>query len=326
MIRVIISLLACLFVAVQIVLVYFQGDGICLNEGCKVVDSLTTVPPFYFNLAGLVFFLTLLFGFLKGLRDSEFWQKFTGLLLLAGIAAEGVLVYFQHSIVTVYCSYCLIIFSLIVVLNVLSGLRQCLYAGVIFTAVIVASVCLQFNVAGSVQSLDVGSVARISGAEKVDELYLFFSSSCPHCEEILAEMKENNRCSVRFNPVEKMDSFDFLGAEQFDSYDPEVNRNFLKNLSLDEIPVLVAKNSENIQIYVGERQIEKYLAENCHAPVGETLELSTGSSDGYDFLHPLGGQGDDKCSVNEDCADLPEEVPQAGVERANIQSTNTGKL
>ena len=317
MIRVIISLLAGLFVAVQIALISFQGDGICLNEGCKIVDSLTTVPPFYFNIAGLVFFLTLFLGFFKGLRDSEFWQKLTGLVLLAGIAAEGVLIYFQHSIVTVYCSYCLIIFSLIVVLNILSGLRQCLYAGVIFTAVIVASACLQSNVAGPVQSLDAGSVAKITGAEKGDDLYLFFSSTCPHCEEILAEMKENNRCGVRFNPIEKLDSFDFPGADQFASYDPEVNRNFLKNLSLDEIPVFVAKNSENIQIYVGERQIERYLAENCHAPAGETLELSTGSSDGYDFLHPLGGQGDDKCSVSEDCADIPEDVPQTSMERTN---------
>jgi len=304
MIRVIISLLACLFVAVQIGLIFFQGDGICLNEGCKIVDSLTTVPPFYFNLAGLVFFLTLLFGFLKGLRDSEFWQKFTGLLLLAGIAAEGVLVYFQHSIVTVYCSYCLIIFSLIVVLNVLSGLRQCIHAGVIFIAVLLPLICLQFNVSGPVQSLDAGSVARITGAEKGDDLYLFFSSTCPHCEKILAEMKKDNRCSIRFNPIEKMDSFDFPGAEQFPGYDPEVNRNFLNNLSLDEIPVFVAKNSENIQIYVGERQIEQYLAENCHDLVGEILELSTGTSDGYDFLHPAEGQGDDKCSVSDDCADL----------------------
>ena len=318
MIRVIISLLAGLFVAVQIALIYFQGDGICLNEGCKIVDSLTTVPPFYFNIAGLVFFLTLFWGFLKGLRDSEFWQKFTSLLLLAGIAAEGVLIYFQHSIVTVYCSYCLIIFSLIVVLNILSGLRQCIYAGVIFITVIVASACLQFNVASPVQSLDAGSIARITGTEKGDDLYLFFSSTCPHCEEILAEMKENNRCSVRFNPIERMDFFDFPGAEQFASYDPEVNRNYLKNLSLDEIPVFVAKNSENIQIYVGERQIEKYLAENCHAPVGEALELSTGSSDGYDFLNPQGSQGDDKCSVSEDCVDSPEDVPQTGMERPEL--------
>ena len=313
MIRVIVSLLAGLFVAVQIALLYFQGDGICLNEGCKIVDSLTTVPPFYFNIAGLVFFLALFFGFLGGVRDSEVWQKFTGLLLLAGIAAEGVLIYFQHSIVTVYCSYCLIIFSLIVLLNILSGLRQCIYAGVIFTAVIVASACLQFNVTGPVQSLESGSVAGITGTVKGDDLYLFFSATCPHCEEILAEMKGNNRCSVRFNPIEKLDSFDFPGVEQFATYDPEVNRNFLKNLSLDEIPVFVAKNSENIQIYVGERQIEKYLAENCHAPVDETFELSRSNSDGYDFLHPQGGQGDDKCSVNEECADLPDKVSQGAV-------------
>ncbi len=322
MIRIIVSLLAGLFVAVQIGLIYFQGDGICLNEGCKIVDSLTTVPPLYFNIAGLVFFLTLFLGFFRGLRDSEFWQKFTGLLLLAGIAAEGVLIYFQHSIATVYCSYCLIIFSLIVVLNILSGLRQCIYAGVVFITVIVVSASLQFNIAGPVQSLDAGSIARITGSEKSDALYLFFSSTCPHCEEILAEMKENNRCSVRFNPIEKMDFFDFPGAEQFSGYDPEVNRNYLKNLSLDEIPVFVAKNSENIQIYVGERQIEKYLAENCHAPVGETFELSTDSSDGYDFLHPQEGQGDDKCSVSKDCSDLPDEIQPFGMERSNIQGTN----
>ena len=59
MIRSIVSLLASIFTAIQVVLFFSEKKGICFNAGCEIVDSLTTVPPVYFNVAGFFFFQTL---------------------------------------------------------------------------------------------------------------------------------------------------------------------------------------------------------------------------------------------------------------------------
>ena len=55
-----IILLACLVIAVQMCMIIFRGDAVCLNEGCKIVERLTTISPFYFNMIGLVYFVILL--------------------------------------------------------------------------------------------------------------------------------------------------------------------------------------------------------------------------------------------------------------------------
>ena len=109
MVKIIVSLLASVLTAVQAFLEYRQENGFCFNGGCEIVESLTTVPPFYFNVAGFLFFQTLFWCFLWGRKGSEYWHKFAKLLLIGGIVAEAVLVFFQYSVVTVFCSYCLII-------------------------------------------------------------------------------------------------------------------------------------------------------------------------------------------------------------------------
>ena len=50
-------LIGILLTGTQSVLIYLQGEGVCFNEGCRIVDSLTLVDPLYFNVAGFFFFL-----------------------------------------------------------------------------------------------------------------------------------------------------------------------------------------------------------------------------------------------------------------------------
>ena len=54
------ALLTALFIAVQMATIILSGEGFCLNQGCEVVESLTKVPPFFINLAGLLFLLACL--------------------------------------------------------------------------------------------------------------------------------------------------------------------------------------------------------------------------------------------------------------------------
>ena len=55
-----IALLAGLLTAAQSGFILLRGDSFCLNDGCRVVEELTRVPPLVVNLAGLLFFLTVL--------------------------------------------------------------------------------------------------------------------------------------------------------------------------------------------------------------------------------------------------------------------------
>lgn len=303
MVRAIIAFLASILTAVQIFLIYTNGKGLCFNSGCEIVDSLTTVSPFFINIAGLVFFQTLFWCLLWGRNGSEYWHRFVRLLLLAGLAVEAVFIFFQYSIVSVFCTYCLVVFSIILLLNILCGLRQIFNGAVLFFAVIVSCFSLQFGAAnGSGRSLDRGSIAMVAGERGGAKLYLFFSSTCGHCEQVIDTLREENICTLRFNPVERIDDFSFPGSEVYREYDPTVNFNFMKSLSIHEVPVLVAREEQSSLVLKGEVRIRQYLDENCRNIKVEDYSGSTiMAPSGYDFLNSSGKLGNDGCLLATDC-------------------------
>lgn len=303
MIRAIIAFLASIFTAVQIVLIYTKRKGLCFNNGCEVVDSLTTVSPFFFNIAGFFFFQTLFWCLLWGRNGSEYWHKLARLLLLASLATEAVLIFFQYSVAGVFCSYCLAVFSIILLLNILCGLRQIFNGAVLFFAVILTCFSLQFSAStGSGGSLDGGSIAMVAGEREGPRLYLFFSSTCSHCEQVVETLREENNCTIRFNPVERIDGFSFPGSEVYTEYDPTVNFNFMKSLSINEVPVLVAREEQSSLVLKGEVMIREYLDENCRNKMVEDYSGSTSAVlSGYDFLTPSLKLNDDGCALATDC-------------------------
>ena len=86
----ILSLIGCALTGLQTFLILYRGNGLCFNEGCEIVDSLSLLPPLYFNVVGFLFFLFISFGISQARKGSELWQRFTSLLLLAAIAAVDV--------------------------------------------------------------------------------------------------------------------------------------------------------------------------------------------------------------------------------------------
>lgn len=329
MIRAIISLLASVLTAVQAILLYTRGEGVCFNNGCEIVDSLTTVSPLAFNIAGFLYFQTLFWLLLKGRGGSDYWHKMARLLLLAGLVAEAVLIFFQYRIAMVFCSYCLIIFSFILLLNLLCGLRQIFRGVVLFAAVIIACFGLRFESAGGKgRSLTAGSVARLAGQENGTERYLFFSSTCSYCEKIIDSIRESNNCTIRFNPIDRLPAFQLEGAEFSAEYDPAINADFLRNLSITGVPALVAADKEKTLVLQGERQIMQYLDDNCRPERArpETREMDYGGSSriapSYDFSsgtsggsgEPAGGSGqpapDGSCPVAVDCEPADSEKNQ----------------
>ncbi len=294
----------------QIFLLAGESDGICFNDGCKIVDSLTAVPPIFFNIGGFLFFQIVFWGIWLA-KERQERMLYVNVILLAGLAAEGVLVSFQHFVAQVFCSYCLIVLAFVVLLNVLAGVRQTLTGATIFIAIVTGFFSLQFSPtkADIVKDLDLGSFAVLSGQRSEQKSYLFFSSNCQYCEKVIDSLKEENSCTMRFNPIDQITDFSLDKAEKAESYSVDINRRFLKSMGIEQIPVLLSVNPAGLQVVKGEGPIKKFLQKSCVASkISPANEKSIGfsSSTNLDFVPP---GFDDSCSVNTDC-DTPAPMVQ----------------
>ncbi|WP_136796232.1 MULTISPECIES: vitamin K epoxide reductase family protein [Desulfosediminicola] len=318
--------------AIQTLLVLLQGDLLCLSEGCEVVEQLTTVSPVVFNSVGTLYFLVLFLTLRLGARGARGWLGFSRLLLLAGIAAEGVLISFQHYIAEIFCSYCLIIFSIIALLNIFMGWRQLMSALAAFIAVLLAFSSLQFTSRSQLEinGLENGVYGRLERQSDSKSLYFFFSSSCPHCEEVIETIDENFSCSLNFNPIDELKSAPYEEIVQAENYTPRINRNYLQVNGINEIPVLMIQDKSEVRLLRGKYTILNYLEENCRrveAVEGPGMSMSaplTGGSDDSPQLPsvtlpgqllpemriPGAGEGDESCSVDELCEPEPAEGVQ----------------
>lgn len=310
MLQIILAFLATVLTAVQSLLIYTEGKGICLGSGCEIVERLTTVSPLYFNMSGALYFFVIFWCLYFGRHGSDFWGIFARLMLLAGLVAEAVLVFFQYSIANVFCYYCLCILGFIILLNVLGGIRQILRGGILAGSVLLACFSLDFGSGNAAKSsLDNGAIAAISGDKSRPSLRLFFSKTCVYCEKVIDSLKEGTSCSITFNPVEKIDAFSFPEAENNSHYDHTANLVFLRSLSLTTIPVLVAERENTISVISGGSSIMEFLSNNCALQTGEgggSSDISSNEENGYTRFLGTSNQADENCNVAEDC---PAEEP-----------------
>lgn len=299
-----------LLTLIQIILLESGLDGICFSSGCEIVDSQTTIPPVAFNFCGLVFFQAVFWGVWVG-RKSQELQFYVRMLLWAGLAAEGVLVAFQYLVLETFCSYCLIIFALVVLLNLLGGLHQAVTGAAVFVAVVIAFASLEFTSpttesAAGLSALEQGTYAVLPGEENKPQLVLFFSSTCPHCEKVIASMQQGSACTVRFNPVSKVAKFPLTGVPPIGDYDIGINRAFMASLEQKYIPVLLVKQQKSLQLISGGNAIMKYLDESCRIP-----SASTPPGQSLHILEPAKElvlqTRDDSCAEDVDCVEIQEE-------------------
>ena len=197
----ILSIAGCLITGLQTALILSKGNGICFNEGCEIVDSLTLIPPLYFNIAGFFFFLVTTIALGQARKHSELGERFASLLLLTGLAAEGVLFSFQVFISQAFCSYCLVIFGLVAVANIFMGIKQLFKGMLLFLTILATFASLDFSNGSrdSETTLDNGTMAQLSVENSSRQLYLFFSSTCTHCEKIIERLQQGTTCSINFN-------------------------------------------------------------------------------------------------------------------------------
>ena len=298
MLNIILALAGVLLTGTQSVLITLNQEAICFNEGCAVVDSMTKVPTLYFNLAGFLYFFAIFYLLLRARKGSDAWRQLAQLLLVAGMAAEGVLVAFQYFIVDIFCSYCLIVFCFIVVLNLFTGGKQFLRGVAAFVAVLVVFAVLQFS-SPQIRALDAGTYGSIAGENYGKQIVFFFSETCPHCEEVIEEIGQQNSCEIQFNPVGMLASSPIDDLELKKSYDPSVNVAFLKNIGINEIPALAIIDHGETRILKGKVRIKEYLRKNCGGSSTDVDSFTVGesgvSSDGnVEYLFPA---EDGNCEV-----------------------------
>jgi uncharacterized membrane protein len=307
---VVVALGGALGAATQAALQLTRGQALCFNEGCRVVEGLTRVPPVAINLAGLGFFLAAAALALRA-GGSKAPRRLLALLLCAAIGAEGVLVGYQQFVAKAFCSWCLVVFTLVVALNLLAGVRQALRVAAVFAATLAAFAALRFGVvqpAPGARALDGGTWGVHRCAAPAKQVYLVFSSTCPHCAEVLKALESCDSCNFHFNPIDKITGLDLPGVQRLASYDPGVNRGLLALLGIEEVPVLLVPGPEGVSVIRGESRILAFVRAECFraAPVlnvDPSRLLSQGALEMF-----RGGQKDDGCNVTVECP--PGEEPK----------------
>ena len=263
------ALSASLVIAVQIIYILVNGSAICPNSGCEIIERLTSLSPLYFNILGFLYFQIIYWSlrFIKNRSLGGF--EIPGLLLLAGLAAEGVLLAYQLFVAHVVCSYCILIFSFVIILNLVYDRKQLISGVTILIAIIFSFSLLTWlpaRVSSQINSLEHGSYGVKSCAAPSKEIFLIFSSDCAHCINVINALDDCNSCDFYLNPVEKLDSFKVNGLELNASYSPEVNRLMLAILGIKEVPVLVVKNTNGFSFIKGEDNILNYVRRACFDP------------------------------------------------------------
>jgi hypothetical protein len=272
------------------------------------VEGLTRIPPLIFNLAGLGFFLTVALLAWRS-EGSKATRRIYRVLLLAGIAVEGVLFAYQHFVARAFCSWCLVVLALVVLLNLLADARQTLAAGAVFAGAFLAFASLRFGIiqpAAGQRALDRGTYGVRRCEDPARQLYLIFSSTCPHCEEVLRALEACTGCNFRFNPIDQISGLALPGVERTASYDPGVNRGLLALLGIDQVPVLLAPDPEAMRVISGQTRILAFIREECFK-VGASRPNAPALDLGSDTLRLLGDEKEDGCGVTMDCQ--PENLP-----------------
>lgn len=257
---------AATMIALQIAIQLITGSSLCLNAGCEIVEHLTTISPLYLNILGLIYFF-LLFWLLFNLKP-KFWFDIDliGLMLVSGLVFDAALMAYQIFVARTFCGYCLIIFALMIILTLLYGLRQMAVGVAILAAVGLSFSILTFFPMGAkskTYSLKTAAYGVKSCSSPTKEIYLIFSSDCPHCQKVIETLNNCNSCDLYLNPIDTVKSLHLSGLELNHQFSPEINRLILKVLAIDSVPVLVVKDAESYRFIRGEETIINFIRRAC---------------------------------------------------------------
>lgn len=288
---------------VQLLLLLFHQDTICFNDGCKIVETMTTVSPVIFNFAGFIFFQAMFWTFYFTKLKDSYWPVLSRALLFSGLSAEGVLFGYQYFVAEVFCSYCLVIFGIIIFLNLLQGAKQIFIGAAVFIAIQIGFASLDFH--GSIPEegfiLDKGTFSTLAAPQQEKHYYLFFSSTCPHCEEIIDTLNTSPKYPISFNPVDTVEQVNLAFDYDKNEYNSGINISFLGKFDIHQVPVLLVKDHDDFMLIRGKDQIINTIKTNCYPePEAITGSSSTDFSLPQQNFLPLPTE-EENCDIGEEC-------------------------
>lgn len=300
----IIAFIASLVVAAQIIVTIIVGSSICPTKGCKIVEGLTIISPLLLNFLGLLFFQAV-FWARRLLKGKEFWGfNPLGVILLCGLAFDSTLIAYQIYVAQTFCGYCLFVFGFVLLLNLLNGRKQVILGLAIIGVILFSFSILSFVPGGSVSkrfSLKQAAYGLKSCSAPTKEIYLLFSSNCPHCQSVIKSLNQCNSCDLYLNPIDDIKKLDIDGIKLNEGFSPRINRHILTVLGIDTIPVLVSKGPDTYSIIKGEKNILNYIRHTCFTSddvIFLDRSISTDDEEISVFSEESG-----ECSVTVDCAE-----------------------
>lgn len=296
------ALAAGITILLQLLVTLLRGEPLCLNQGCEIVEQSTRIASYYFNLAGLLFFLTVFFCLRRAREGSRPGALLAQSLLLTAMGIEAVLIGYQLIITKTFCSYCLFIFLFVLLLNLAVGLRHFSQSLLLFLSVTAAFILLEYKQphAPSANYTE-GVYGTRSGDATKPHLYLFFSSNCPHCEEIISILEDFPDLSISFNPVNIVEEFDVPRLEQRKAYSTAVNRQFLEVLDIHAVPVLLVRSNASLALYQGKDEINSIIAALSNSAERENEPASSQWPASRPTSIPGLPDANDSCSVEAGC-------------------------
>ena len=114
-----------------------------------------------------------------------------------------------------------------------------------------------------IYSLKAAAYGVKSCSSPTTEIYLIFSSDCPHCQKVIETLNNCNSCDLYLNPIDPVKSLNLSGLELNQQFSPEINRMILKVLAIDSVPVLVVKDAESYRFIRGEETIINFIRRAC---------------------------------------------------------------
>jgi uncharacterized membrane protein len=206
------------------------NSSLCSSVGCRIVESYLRFDERYMYALGFLFFCALYVT-----ERKEAFKKYSSLLLMFALAAEGYLVGFQFFVAHTVCPFCIALASVIIcmaLLKLISGVREPMLAGF----------CL-FVLTGAL----VGSINIASTPIPTDRHYvLIHSKDCTHCEEVIRFSKE------RAIPLALIEARDVKSA--------------LGWMGIDAVPILICNDDDGKKIYSGVTTIKAVLTAKGYEP------------------------------------------------------------
>jgi glutaredoxin len=226
--RVILPILLIIYIAVE-TYAKLNNTSICGTTGCELAGELLRFDSLYLNYFGAAGAVAvMLFGWLS-LKQKTF-EKLFYITLYAAIAFESIMIAFQVLANPEPCIFCMGVYSGLLAIALFANWKYLLFAMPMILALFL-----------SMGSL---SIPKNQALISSDGNYLIHSESCPHCKKVKEYFAQEK---IEYSPISIVDPS---------------GRSLLKSLGYKQIPVLIVKKDNHIQIFKGDHDIMDHFKPN----------------------------------------------------------------